>query len=71
MPVVPIVCNMLSQTIFNETDRLKVEKVSTIFYRLTNSFARFDGFEKVGALFDQLSNAGVHETILEGLLKFS
>lgn len=38
---------------------------------MANSFTRFEGFSKVGALLDSLSNAGVHETILEALQKFA
>jgi hypothetical protein len=30
-----------------------------------------ENFDKVGSLFDQLSNAGVHETILESIRQHS
>ena len=32
---------------------------------MSESFNQFDNFEQIGELFDEVSNSGVHETILE------
>ena len=75
LPVLPNVCNMLSLGVGSEQDRIKIEKLATVLSRITDSFTAIvnpvDNFEQVGILFDQLSNANVHESIVENLRTYS
>lgn len=60
---------MLAQGVQSEQDRTKIEKLSIILSRVSSSFVYLagacDSFDSIAELYDQLSNAGVHETILE------
>ena len=66
---------MLSQGVQNDQDRMKIEKLSSIMSRISSSFVYLagacDSFDAIADLHDQLSNAGVHETILDILEQYS
>ncbi len=66
---------MLGCGVQSEADRSKVERLSTIVARMSDSFtvmhSPVEQFEKVGDLFDKLTNASLHEAIVENLRTFA
>jgi hypothetical protein len=51
-----------------QSDSDRVEKLSIVLSRISVSFMNFVeawNFEKIGDYYDQLSVAGVHETVLD------
>lgn len=72
LPVIPNVCQMLQNSMQSDSDR--VEKLSIVLSRISVSFMNFvEGwnFDKIGDYYDQLSVAGVHETVLDILRQYS
>ena len=57
-----------------QSDSERVEKLTTVLSRVSVSFMNFvEGwnFEKIGGYYDQLSVAGVHETVIDILRHYS
>jgi len=58
-----------------ESDQQKVQKISEIIFGMCQSFTRIlspvDHFERVGALYEKVSNAGGVESILRCLQTYS
>ena len=66
---------MLSQPVYSDQDRSKAEKISLVVARIVESFTNMvnpvDSFERVGILFDKLSNAGIQESLVEILRNYA
>jgi hypothetical protein len=73
VPTLPVLCQNLSLQC--EEDVEKAERVSVILKRMTDSFTRFQSpvekFDRVAAVFDNLSTIGIVEVMVNGLDNFS
>jgi hypothetical protein len=72
VPTLPVLCQNLS--LHCEEDIEKAERVSVILKRMTDSFTRFQSpvekFDRVAAVFENLSTIGIVEVMVKGLEDF-
>ena len=75
LPVLPFLCQMINSRINSDQDRLKLEKMSTIVVRITESFtvmlSPIENFDQIGIMYDKLSNSGVLEALIEILRNYA